>query len=195
MFPPIYVGPIRYVDNVSEQYGGGRDFVAERDIEAGTLLLAENPIVTFSTEYDEDMETETPEIRGCRATLEAAEKASIVEKTNDIRKTSIYRAIEELHPIRLEEVSEADRKRIDENAMIAFAKRYGLTVEEVTRVAFAVQCNCYVGGLCLHQSMLNHACVTPNCIKFRPSGRKTRSEVWSSRAIRKGESLTISYDS
>ena len=43
---PKYIGPVRLVDE-QEAIGGGRGFVATQDLEPGTLLLAERPVVLW----------------------------------------------------------------------------------------------------------------------------------------------------
>ena len=46
--PPLYMGPMKIV-SLSE-FGGGRGCVAERDLSPGTLLLVEEPLVSWSVD-------------------------------------------------------------------------------------------------------------------------------------------------
>jgi hypothetical protein len=61
-------------------------------------------------------------------------------------------------------------------------------------VALALQHNGFGSGLYLQLAMVNHACHAPNCIKTSPTGATAwASELWTTRDVRAGEQLFISY--
>ena len=47
--PPLYLGPMMVLTQL-EQFGGGRAYVSNRDIPPGTLLMVEEPLLTWTLE-------------------------------------------------------------------------------------------------------------------------------------------------
>ena len=182
---PAFLGPIRF--DRSDKVGGCREFVASRDVPAGTLLLCEEP---FVKNIDESLPLD---IRGCVGILRLASKNRTSK--NNVRESPVLLCAKELHPVNLEcldkELVRSVRTKYKEHVE-RLSKEYGIESDEVLRLAFAVRCNKYSSGLFLHASIFNHSC-RPNCVKFQPSKSNSKSEIWTTRKVSKGEPFTISY--
>ena len=180
---PAFLGPIRF--DRSDKVGGCREFVASRDIPAGTLLLCEEP---FVKNIDESLPLD---IRGCVAILRLAEE----KRTSDMRESPVLLCAKQLHPVSLtcldKRLVQTVRMKYKEH-IDRLSKEYDVESDEILRLAFAVRCNKYSSGLFLHASIFNHSC-RPNCVKFQPSKFNSKSEIWTTRSVSKGESFTISY--
>jgi hypothetical protein len=46
-FPPLFCGPIQFTSISSDTVGAGRGYVAAKDLEAGVLLLCEEPVIEW----------------------------------------------------------------------------------------------------------------------------------------------------
>ncbi|KAL3817709.1 hypothetical protein ACHAXA_011545 [Cyclostephanos tholiformis] len=100
--PPLYLGPMKLSYNL-EEAGGGRGYVASRDLPPGTLILVEEPLVEGWSERQ----------LGRRLGMESIKH--IMERKDA---NVIVRCMEELHPTRarVNDVLRRRRRRIrDEN--------------------------------------------------------------------------------
>jgi hypothetical protein len=130
------------------------------------------------------------DIRGCVGVLRLA-----AEETNNLKESKVLISAKELHPTNLncldKEIVRNVREKYEEH-IDRLSRKYNVESEEILRIAFAVRCNKYSSGLFLHASIFNHSC-RPNCIKFQPSKSNSKSEIWTTRHVEKGEPFTISY--
>jgi SET domain len=192
--PPLYIGLIACV--YSQDYGGGRGFVATRDLDPGTLIIVEEPVIEWPKEQ-------------LGAELGVVSILHILEQ--DSAQKLIY-DLEDFHPTKgaVDEFKVGDvqvkdmiEKLEDElgdglPALIDLAKvkrlsnRDGtaLDARDMVRLLLALRYNGFESGVYLHLAMLNHDSY-PNSVKFVPT--ITYSEVRTTRHVRKGEALTISY--
>ena len=84
--------------------------------------------------------------------------------------------------------------------LVAFAQKLGLRSRDgsdlnsidMLRLLLALRYNGLESGVYRHVAMLNHD-DHPNCAKFLPTDENSFSEVRTTRRIKKGEALTISY--
>jgi hypothetical protein len=197
---PLYLGPMQLVSSLP--YGGGRGYVASHDLEAGTLVLVEQPVITLpSDEWGEQL--------GLVSVLRLFEAANASHIIHDLEhfhptKLTVDGAVESsreqvadmLDLLRFQ-IDEGDQelKSLTEFAAISnITNRDGspVTDEDVLRILLALRYNGLETGIYLHVAMLNHV-DSPNCVKFLPKDDKPYSEVRTTRAVRAGESLTISY--
>ena len=192
--PPLYIGPIMCV--YSQECGGGRGFVATRDLEPGTLILLEEPVIEWPKQQ---IGVEL----GIVSIFHILEQDSAQKLLHDL---------EEFHPtkIAVDEFKEGDVQIKDmieklENelrdglpALVDLAKvkclsnRNGTALEarDMIRLLLALRYNGFESGIYLFLAMLNHNSF-PNSVKFVPI--KSYSEVRTTRHVKAGEALTISY--
>jgi hypothetical protein len=206
---PLYLGPIQLVSSLP--YGGGRGYVASRDLGAGTLVLVEQPVVTLpSNEWGDQLSL-----------------ASVLRLFEGANASRIIHDLEHFHPTKLgvDGVVESSREQVaDMLEMLRFqidgddqelksATEFGalksvtelaanndinnadgspVTEMDALRLLLALRYNGLETGISLHVAMLNHL-DQPNCVKFLPKGDESYSEVRTTRAVRAGEPMTISY--
>ena len=209
--PPAYHGPMQLVQALS--VGGGRGYVASHRLEPGTLLLLEEPIMTWPASQ-----------LGGKLDLNSVQ--NILEHPNGGK---IIHDMEDFHPTK----QDVDRGSPEENtttnsdaayqeqitkmfqlisseelfeeavvALVELAESKSLTNRkdgtslsktDILRLLVALRYNGLESGVYKHVAMLNHAC-RPNCVKFLPtSDQQKYSEVRTTRVVQAGESLTISY--
>jgi hypothetical protein len=197
---PLYLGPMQLVSSLP--YGGGRGYVASRDLEAGTLVLVEQPVITLpSDEWGDQL--------GLASVLRLIEGENASKIIHDLEhfhptkmavdgvvESSREQVTEMLDLLRFQ-VGEADEelKAVTEFAAISDITNSDgspLTDMDVLRLLLALRYNGLETGIYLHVAMLNHL-DQPNCVKFLPKADKPYSEVRTTRAVKAGESLTISY--
>lgn len=208
--PPLYLGPMVAVNET--EIGGGRGYIATRDLPPGTLLLVEKPIFHWP---EEQIGREL----GLVSILHIARHSDAKQITHDM---------ERLHPS-LEAVDrylgttsstgddDANAEQID-NMMKAMATKHEaddalieqildeyrqktilrsdgreLTMEDILRMLLALRYNGFGTGVYLHFAIFNHA-ENPNCIKFAPEDQaRPMSEIRTTRAVKRGEALSLSY--
>lgn len=198
--PPLYIGDIQLVSSLLS-VGGGRGFVATRNLAAGTLVLVEEPVMTWSDAQ----------------IGKALDLISVKQILEHDSAQSILQDMEDFHPTKEavdnEETSDGDAAQIQEmmqslcseyqddvrlDEYVQIAKQRNLTCrdgselvkEDIVRLLLALRYNGLKSGVYFHVAMLNHDC-HPNCVKFMPTSGY--SEVRTTRHVNAGESLTISY--
>jgi SET domain len=205
---PLYLGPMVLASTLA--FGGGRGYVAKQDVEAGTLLLVEAPLVSWPVD-------------GGSVDLD-----SIFKIFGHANAAHILHAMEHFHPLKVQVDSSDDGPSTNPVQVEKMIEMYKLQYEEdgnggnesskhlervvaaaaemrlensngtpistrdVLRLLVALRYNSLQTGIYLHVAMLNHADF-PNCVKFLPTGNKSYSEVRTTRPVRAGEALTISY--
>lgn len=191
---PVQLGPIEYIDQLA--VGGGRGYVARRDISAGTLLLEERAFLTWPGEVQQE-----------HLFLMTLEKLLFSDSDSDelFSTTHAIAQLQHLHPRKLEdlpaEVLQDARDRY-EKYLHQIQDRYTtyrekrkdgdhqcLSVDQLLQLVLAMQCNAFHSGVFLHSAMFNHSC-NPNGVKIKV---QDTTEVRASRDIEKGEAVTISY--
>jgi hypothetical protein len=196
---PLYLlSDVRLVSSLP--FGGGRGYVALRAIQPGTLLLVEQPVITWP-----------PEQIGKE--LGFVSIKHIFESS-----TIIVHELEHFHPTKqvvdtngegedslqvdnmIQYLSSKHANSPELNDLLDLAVQIGLvnsdgspiSRKDIIRILLALRYNGLESGIYLHVAMLNHA-EQPNCVKFLPNEDKSYSEVRATRLIQPGEALTISY--
>jgi hypothetical protein len=192
--PPLYMGSILCV--YSQQYGGGREYVAKQDLAPGTLILVEEPIIQWA---ENQIGAELGLVSVCNI-LEHADSQKIIHALEDFHPTKL--AVEEFKSgdMQVKEIIETLESQLGEQltVLVETAKmkilvnRNGSTMEarDMVRLLLCLRYNGFESGIYLHLAMLNHSCY-PNSVKFFPTG--SYSEVRTTRYVKCGEALTISY--
>lgn len=199
---PLYQGDVG-VFNLSS-FGGGRGYCAMTRLPSGTTILVENPVM----EWTEEQIGKELGIFAVQCIL------------NHPNAHNIVHWIEYFHPIKsvVDEGSEGaeywEQQQIwnmldelqspyTENEVSTLVELAGvrgivcedsspISVTDILRMLLCIRYNGLESGVYLHAAMLNHSC-HPNCAKLLPQNNQTYSEVVTTREIRAGESLTISY--
>jgi hypothetical protein len=171
--------------------GGGRGYIATKDILPGTLLLSELPIADIpDTPYDD---------------RDPAERCLLHLASGEVSLEKAKIALEDLkllHPRNISEIDD-DRKRSLEPSCLwlmqeltttsKYGKELGLTNPEILlRTLCTLHFNGFVTGVYIYLAMINHSCV-PNCVKWGARDGQPHSEVRATRFIRAGEEITLSY--
>ena len=213
---PSYLGPIRLVESLP--FGGGRGYVAAKDLQPGTLVLIEEPIMDWPEEQIgsalslvsvqhilnhpnaqriiHDMEELHPTKRICSQLLKDKgghvstdnNEKDDVDDDNSIQVVAMMKEVQKTHK---------DNNRLKQMVIVAKHKSLtnldgtDLTDLDMLRILLALRYNGIESGLYLHVAMMNHNC-TPNCVKFAPNDGAV-PEMRTTRHVRAGESLTISY--
>lgn len=174
-----------YIQNNIAEIGGGRGVFANEDIPEGTLVLAEIPIAVWPDASSLD----DPEIL-----LAAIESICL--------SPDAFAASKTLHPTSLDSVDEHDRNRIMHiwsestiDTLICHLSEHAviITHNEIFCLALALQHNGFNSGMYCKVTLVNHSC-RPNCIKFSPtSSTGWASEIWTTKAMKRGDELTICY--
>jgi hypothetical protein len=192
--PPLYIGPIACISSL--EYGGGREFVAARDLEPGTLILVEEPAL----EWPQDQIGSELGLTSVYHILEQDNAQKILHDLEDFHPTKV--AVDEFKAGDVQirgMIENLERKYfealpslVDLAKVKRFANRDGttLTVRDIVRLLLALRYNGFESGVYLHLAMINHNCY-PNSVKFFPT--HSFSEVRTTRHVKAGEALTISY--
>ena len=177
--PPVYTGPIRLVADGG--VGGGRGFVAERDVHPGELLLLEEPRLDWAEGHEP--------LLMLRAVLQCTGAAQLLCAMSQLHPTALTHALRETW-----EATHADavtqllpRLRALKGELSEHAAR-----TELLRLCLALQFNGFSAGLFLHQAIFNHArAADANCDKagLRDGAGRVVSGVRATRAIRAGATL------
>lgn len=169
--------------------GGGRGVICTADIAAGTMLMAELPLLFMPTKAQ------------CEEQAGLADEicvAALLDLPSDLC-SDILKDLEVLHPQSLSEIGEERvqvlkaryKKALVKGIETRTAQELKLTDDQILRVFCALRSNAFETGVYCVISMINHSC-RPNCIKWS-GGQDGRSELQAVRDIRAGEEITISY--
>lgn len=168
--PAVFVGSIE----VRRIASSGRGVFASRQLEPGTIVLAERPILAWSIEAC----SAQPELLGVRFALEQPDASA---------------ALTCLHPINLSDASPS---------AVGKAKRNygGVRGDNALRLALVMQFNAFDSGVFARLSLFNHACEdAANCARLDAGSGFWQSEhdltvILVTRPIARGEELTIGYE-
>ncbi len=170
----VQAANIELIDNI----GGGRGVFACHALPAGTLIILEWPVVTWEEldlSVEGDMITLVTRIL-CNPEAHSVTKSLHPQNLSDASQQEIESALQFF----------SDQEQIKELLSMA-------TIEEISRIYLCVKHNGFGSGLYKDLSMVNHSC-DPNSVKFEPrTGSRGASEIWTTRDIRNGEEITISY--
>jgi hypothetical protein len=198
---PLYLGPMILVSSLP--VGGGRGYVASRQLEPGTLVLVEEPIMTWP-----------PKQLG-----QALDMSSVQNLLEHPNASAIVKDMEDFHPSKadvdgdasdddgyvnqISKMMQSFGSKYPEELLVEMVRLAGLhgiqnrdstpfNSTDIIRLLIALRYNGLESGLYRNVAMLNHSC-RPNCAKLLPSGEHSYSEVRTTRPVAAGESLTISY--
>jgi hypothetical protein len=182
--------PVSFEMKEMMDVGGGRGLFATMHITAGSLVLAEVPVLPWSLNSDSLGNTEALFITVQRV-LNAP---NAHHSTKFLYPTVLSAAIpEEVKKMRQLWTEDALQSTL---AIITTSNpNKEIDTNEILRVSLVLQHNGFSSGLYQLLCMINHSC-EPNCVKFspvRPNGWQCASEIWTSRDILAGEELTICY--
>ena len=203
-FPPQALGALALASSLDE-VGGGRGFIAARDVVPGQVLIVEAPVLPWSSSE-----------RGPVPLLSALLRSP--------KRDILLQAVSRLHPeslccVPLAELSRLEKEHasaIDEllplwEAVLTDSngerRSSGSTAREaLLRLCLAVRWNAFEGGLFLHQAIFNHAPARlANCDKVTTlvatpgdegdasAGQRLLSIVRATRHVPTGRELLISY--
>lgn len=202
---PLYAGNIQLVSELP--VGGGRGYVATKTLPSGTLVLLEEPILAWpeGEAFAIDLERIQVIIMSDKACKIVGALESFHPTRELVNRTLVSPAVRSDNPAQVEDMIQFYRGEVEKDDLrlktilqVAAVKEVtnsdGSTIEEndVLRMLVALRYNSLETGIYQHVAMLNHADL-PNCVKFKPDGEKTYSEVRTTRPIQPGEPLTISY--
>jgi len=163
------------------QKGGGRGYVAMKDIPAGTCVLAEHPLMTWPEDTN-DLPLHVAVVKGILAMKK--KRDAVLQLLKDVHPTSLSIVPPELVVVLKEKYSE-----YIPDLLVSFPDGE----DELLRLFFVLQMSAFGSGIYLHFSLFNHLCY-PNCIKFKPiDDDSSASRVYTTRLIKAGEELTLSY--
>ena len=214
---PNHLNPSVVLVSSLDEYGGGRGYVAQNFIPAGSLIMIEESLVSWPTDNMEigvDMLLFLMQQQDIHPVLGAIEHLYPTKNLID----SLYnegKALEakfDESPVLKTQVKEmmmeydqsyhqTDKGDDDDDVLdqlIQFCAQSNirnpgdkseLSRTDILRILVALRYNSLETGIYLHIAMLNHEDI-PNCVKFKAEGA---SEVRATRDIQAGEALTISY--
>lgn len=203
---PLYLSSdVKLVSSLP--FGGGRGYIAMKSLKPGTLVMVEESIMTWP---DEQL--------GSALTL-----ASVHRLLHHPDASKIVECLEEFHPTKeiVDSTVESDsadqietmleslnKKHKNDNQLLNLVEeaktlnitnrdRSGLGTTDILRMFLALRYNGLESGLYCHVAMINHHC-QPNCVKFLPNSKESDlsencSELRTTRLVKAGECLTISY--
>jgi hypothetical protein len=200
---PLYLGPM--VLTTQDRFGGGRAYVASRDLPPGTLVLVEEPIVKWPSdqlgkpldlisvkhflsnrkaqEFLHDLEDFHP----TKATVDAAVPNTTPSSGPSVQVGDMLKMLQkQLEPGRIEEIVQ-----LAKDLSLTNRNKSAVSTTDILRLLLALRYNGLESGIYLHVAMINHSC-RPNCTKFLPH-MTNYSEVRTTRHVSAGEALTISY--
>ena len=189
--PPLYLGPM--ITTSQDRMGGGRGYVATRNLDPGTLLLVERPVFTWPTEqlgkelglvsilhiiraHDDasgivqDMELLHPTMVDVDAYLHANDN----NNKNGNGTTCTTEQVDKMMAEMRNQHDNSDdqsllQKILDLSAERNIKRSDGKTIQptDVYRMLLALRYNGFGTGLYHHFAIINHD-ENPNCIKFAP---------------------------
>ena len=202
--PPLYTGSIVLCSSLP--VGGGRGYVATKDIPPGELVLLERPLLAWPE--DESSSVDLEKIQAILHSKDANQVLTVMEDFYPSRalvNEAVGQGTASENTAQVEEMIQKYRETIQNEDLrlktilkVAAAKGVSnsdgtaLSELDVLRMLVALRYNSLETGIYPHVAMLNHADL-PNCVKFRPNEDTGYSEVRTTRAVRAGEGLTISY--
>eukprot|EP00980_Cylindrotheca_fusiformis_P030980 scaffold25694_cov127-Cylindrotheca_fusiformis.AAC.11 len=198
---PLYQGDVA-VFRV-DSFGGGRGYCALKTLPPGTTILVETPAM----EWTEEQLGKKLDISAIRCLLDHPNARKIVHWVEyfhpmkvvvDVGADVAADSEQQIWKMMDEQMSEYSDSEV--TALVELAKDRGIVCEnstpisstDVFRMLLCIRYNGLESGLYLHSAMLNHSC-HPNCAKLLPEGKQSYSEVVTTREVRAGQSLTISY--
>lgn len=198
--PPLYRNPNIQLVASLPFIGGGRGFIATRNLPPGTLILVEAPVMEWSDEQIGN----ALNLISVGQLLMHPEAHSIIQDMEDFHPTKRdvdegggdKAQVEDMMQM-LRSQHEDDDERLDACLQLAKERNLScrdgsdLTAQDILRLLLALRYNGLESGVYRHMAMLNHDC-HPNSVKFRPT-TAAYSEVRTTRHVSMGESLTISY--
>ena len=208
--PPLYLGPVELRSRLAE--GGHRGYVAARDLPPGTCVLVEAPLVPGWSDAQTGRRLGWQSVRHLLERSEARSTVRCLEELHPRREHvgSVFKTersqIMALDRTQIVDMMNGMADHDQAKALAKYANENEITNSDNTRVderdikrlLLALRYNGFESGLYLHFAMFNHS-EDPNCIKFRPAedggGGTARqySEARTTRHVRKGDALTISY--
>ena len=211
--PPLYLGPMTAVNET--EMGGGRGYIATRDLPPGTLLLVEKPIFHWPEEQigrelglvsilhiarHPDVKQITHDMERLHPTLEAVDSHLGTTTSTNIHDDASCNVVQIDNMMKaMAAKHEADdpliEQILDEYRQKNISRSDGseLTKEDVFRMLCALRYNGFGTGVYLHFAIFNHA-ENPNCIKFAPEDEaRSMSEIRTTRAVTRGDALSLSY--
>ena len=219
--PPLYLGPMAAA--CETEMGGGRGYVATRDMPPGTLLLVEKPIFQWPEEQighelsnlsilhiarHSDAEQITHDMEKLHPTMDAVDTFLGTCTTTDGGAASTNNDQEQAQSQNVEQIDnmmkEMKSKHQDDALLQQILDLYRqknilrsdgrqLMEDDIFRMLLALRYNGFGTGVYLNFAIFNHE-ENPNCIKFAPEHKaQPMSEIRTTRAVKKGEALTLSY--
>ena len=196
---PIYQGSVGLFQELP--FGGGRGFCALERLAPGTVILVENPVM----EWAEEQIGKELNIFAVRCLLLHPNAHQIVpwieefhpskravdDEHSDENDVQISKMIQDLKSL-YSEAEVSDLVQLAESRKTVNSNQLPLIARDIFRILLAIRYNGLESGIYLYGAMLNHSC-HPNCAKLLPQGNQMYSEVVTTREVRAGESLTISY--
>eukprot|EP00904_Undaria_pinnatifida_P007954 jgi/Undpi1/4289/HiC_scaffold_17.g07655.m1 len=165
--PPVYQHPYVRYEACLPHRGGGRGFMASKDIDPGTLLLVERRYLPMPTAIDCGLAGGVGQEELCLKWILALPLPRLKEVLGELRW---------LHPQKLEDLpaeeSESLMTRHEEVAksmILELGERSteaGLDARGIVRLFGALQSNGFASGIYLHPAMTNHSC-RANAIKWQ----------------------------
>lgn len=197
---PLYLGPMILVS--LDGVGGGRGYVASRNLDPGTLVLLEEPAMKWP---DEQLGRPL-DLISVRHLLNHPTLVRDMELFHPTKEDVDHHADDEDKKEQIGRILESLQSEVNEEQkeevlrLVRLAKQMGVTSrnnlelneKDILRLFIALRYNGLETGVYRHVAMLNHNC-HPNCAKFLPQDNHPYSEVRTTRSVSAGESLTISY--
>jgi hypothetical protein len=177
--PPRYIGPLKLVEH-DVSVGGGRGFVAARDVRPGELLLAEAPFVHWSQQSMSLPGSDSTQDNATERSHKEVLWAGMCAILSRADREHVLSNVQLLHPVRLSDLTDEElsyfHKLFDHHIAaflvdpqsVSMYRLNDLVPDVLLRLLVALQCNGFSSGLYLHLAIVNHACM-PNCIKFTPA--------------------------
>lgn len=197
---PLYLGPCHLTSSL--EVGGGRGYVAARTLDAGTLILLEEPAMKWPDEQI-GQELGLISVRHLFDNPKLVKDMELLHPTKEDVDNHAYDEDKKDQIGRMLDALQSDgnqSQKAEAENLALLAKEMGVTsrdgsalkTRDIFRLFLALRYNGLETGVYRHVAMLNHNC-HPNCAKLLPQGGKTYSEVRTTRRVLAGESLTISY--
>lgn len=218
--PPLYLGPMAAV--CETEMGGGRGYVATRGLPPGTLLLVEKPIFYWPKEQigrelsnlsilhiarHSDAEQITHDIEQLHPTMNAVDTylgtcttdGGAASSNND-QEQAQSRNVEQIDNMMKEMKTKHQGDALLQQILDLYRQKNilrsdgrQLMEDDIFRMLLTLRYNGFGSGAYLNFAIFNHE-ENPNCIKFAPEDQaRPTSEIRTTRAVKKGEALTLSY--
>ncbi|CAB9520860.1 expressed unknown protein [Seminavis robusta] len=217
---PVYVSSDVKLVSSLPLFGGGRGFVALRQLAPGTLVLLEEALMMWP---DEQL-GQPLSLTSVQRLVNHENAAKIVACLEDFHptKTVVDGPVESEFPVQVETMMESlltqQQSNTDANTTPQLLAQIvqecktlqnrdntAISTKDILRLLLALRYNGLESGLYCYVAMINHSC-QPNCVKFLPKAASsntddntddflppTFSEVRTTRWVNPGECLTISY--